>query len=317
MGNTSTTQLTQEEQIEQVEKIKINGTPYLSLTSSQKVDENIALIFANNINNYALYVDSLKKNVNFNVKCIKKNSFNYFEMSQDMQKNFKIKCAAAQKISLMKIDKDWYNDREFLIYLLGNVYLKDVQKERIDEEIYHDEEACLQIIKDNIDFMNLYKGEKSDKFYRKALEINPFIIEKCPERFKDDYDIMMKVLVRCGLLYAYTSDRLKNNLDIILEAVKENSDAMSHVPKKFRNDKVVMMEVVRKQPMALYYASEKLKSDLDVVIPAVHMNYQCQIYLSYEFRSTTPVYLASRRMYLGLVYDEKIKNLAKMNFKYQ
>ena len=233
-------------------------------------------------------------------------------MSSEIKKSLKVKCAAVHHFSPSIVDEYWKNDEEFVIHIVKNTK----NPISIPREVLENENLIFQLIKANPDVMKEIKEKMDDEFYLRALEASPFAIEYCPESFKDDFDLMKKIVSRCGLLLVHASKRLKSNKEIILEAVKENSDAMSHVPKEFRNDKVVMMEVVRKQPMALYYASDELKADLDVVIPAVHLNYQCLIYLPFEFRNSTPVYLASRRMYLDLVFDEKIRNLSTVNFQF-
>jgi hypothetical protein len=67
----------------------------------------------------------------------------------------------------------------------------------------------------------------------------------------------------------YASDDLKNNREIVLEAIKQNGLALEYASESFRNDKDVVLEAIKKCYHALCYASDDLKDDKEIVLKAI------------------------------------------------
>ena len=56
-------------------------------------------------------------------------------------------------------------------------------------------------------------------------------------------------------------ERLKDDKEIVLEAVKHNGYALEYANKKFKDDKDVVLEAVKKNGTVLFFASKNLKDD--------------------------------------------------------
>lgn len=68
-------------------------------------------------------------------------------------------------------------------------------------------------------------------------------------------------LLHPGKDLKYTSEKLRNDKDIVLEAVKQDETVLQFASKKLRNNEAVVFEVIRQNRQSLEYASKSLKND--------------------------------------------------------
>ena len=61
-------------------------------------------------------------------------------------------------------------------------------------------------------------------------------------------------------VYKIKPKELKNDKKIVLEAVKQNGDALQYASEELKNDKEVVLEAVKRNRLALQYASKELKN---------------------------------------------------------
>ena len=61
----------------------------------------------------------------------------------------------------------------------------------------------------------------------------------------------------------------ENNKEIILEAVKQNGNALKYASEDLRNDIDIVLEAVKENGVALVYASNNLKNNREIVLEAV------------------------------------------------
>ncbi len=57
----------------------------------------------------------------------------------------------------------------------------------------------------------------------------------------------------------YASEELKNDKEVVLEAVKTNGFALNDASEELKSDKEIVLEAVKKVGLALGYASEELQ----------------------------------------------------------
>ena len=62
----------------------------------------------------------------------------------------------------------------------------------------------------------------------------------------------------------YASEELRNDKEVVLEAVKKYGDALQFASEELRNDKEVVLEAVKENGNAIKYASPELQEDEDV-----------------------------------------------------
>ncbi len=69
--------------------------------------------------------------------------------------------------------------------------------------------------------------------------------------------------VKKGGTLIFASEELKNDKDVVLEAVKNDGEALRFASKELQNDKDVVLEAVKQNWRALYSASEELFNGSD------------------------------------------------------
>lgn len=101
--------------------------------------------------------------------------------------------------------------------------------------------------------------------YDKAQEI----IERYPE-LRDDEEAMLS-LVSSGRSFAPTlaSERLRNDKEFALKAVKRNGRSLHCFSDALRDDEDVVLEAVKQRGLSLEYASERLQDNEKIVMEAV------------------------------------------------
>ena len=103
---------------------------------------------------------------------------------------------------------------------------------------------------------------------------------------------------------------MKNNKAVVMEAVKQNGNALELAGESMRNDKAVVMEAVKQDPYALRFAGDALKNDKDVVMEAVK-----QDPLALEYAGETVLELVNMRVphnYSDLTKKEQIQILMEV-----
>ncbi|EFC37507.1 predicted protein [Naegleria gruberi] len=102
-------------------------------------------------------------------------------------------------------------------------------------------------------------------------------------KFKDDYEIVLKAVRQCGISLANTAIRLRYDKQIIEEAVKSCGTALSYVPKDFI-DRNLVMSAISSDAKALQYALN-FKNDKEVVFAAFQVGKDSFHFASDELKS--------------------------------
>ena len=109
----------------------------------------------------------------------------------------------------------------------------------------------------------------------------------------------------------YASNRLKNDKDIVTNAIKINPDALQFASKKLQDDKeIVKKAVFNYNTVALKFASDRLKNDKEIVEIAITMNPEILKFASDELKNNKEVILKAIKadgMALEFVSD-RLKN---------
>lgn len=67
-----------------------------------------------------------------------------------------------------------------------------------------------------------------------------------------------------GTALQFASDELRNDKDIVLNAVKQNGSSLKLASERLQNDKDIVMTAVQQNRYALMYASKELQEDYDI-----------------------------------------------------
>lgn len=82
-----------------------------------------------------------------------------------------------------------------------------------------------------------------------------------------------------------------NDRKIIMEAVKQNTNALKYISKELKSDREYMLEAVKKDGLALQYVSEELKEDKEIALEAVKQNGIALRFVSEELKKDKEVVL--------------------------
>jgi TPR repeat protein len=85
-------------------------------------------------------------------------------------------------------------------------------------------------------------------------------------------DIFLIAIKQNGLALKYASDDLKNDKEIVKNALEQNGLALKYVSDDLKNDKEIVKKAVEQNGLALEYATDNLKNNLDIVLIAIKKN---------------------------------------------
>jgi hypothetical protein len=98
-----------------------------------------------------------------------------------------------------------------------------------------------------------------------------------PEEFKDDKEIILLALIGVGYnrlswsKFESVSDRLKNDKEVVLAAVRNNGEAIEFASDSLKNEWEIVCEAIN-QSCSLEHVSEKFRDDKQIVITAIKKN---------------------------------------------
>ena len=122
-------------------------------------------------------------------------------------------------------------------------------------------------------------------------------LENVPEHILADKDFMIKAVKRNGFALKYASDELKNDAEVVLDAIEGDVDhfakSLEFASDELKDDKTIVMTAVSRYGEALCFASDRLKRDRDVVMAAVDQSGWALEYASDELRNDEEVVLTA------------------------
>ena len=92
----------------------------------------------------------------------------------------------------------------------------------------------------------------------------------------------MQAVDKLGWVACYASDRLKDDKEVILKAVKNDGQILYYASQKLRAE--VVLEAVKNKAIILKYASKELRNDKDVAIQSLMQNKKSLSYISDELK---------------------------------
>lgn len=113
-------------------------------------------------------------------------------------------------------------------------------------------------------------------FIKEALSIDGQLLEYVDAKYQDDINLVKiavktrKIKIAFNTALQYASLRLRDNKEVVLEAVKTNGFALQYASLRLRDDLEVVLAAVDNYGQALQWASEKLRKDEFVAKMAIH-----------------------------------------------
>ena len=109
-------------------------------------------------------------------------------------------------------------------------------------------------------------------------------LEYASEEMKDNVEIVMAAVKTESFALQYASSNMKNNIDIVMEAVKQWPSSLQFASPHLQNNFQVVMEAVKGSPEVLGLASSEMQHNEDIVMAAVLKCETAFRYVPYKFR---------------------------------
>ncbi|WBP84242.1 DUF4116 domain-containing protein [Mycoplasmopsis edwardii] len=168
----------------------------------------------------------------------------------------------------------------------------------IDEELKKDEEIILEAIKNDPTNRILYSlftnvGEylgysvpnNQNPYYNKYSEnkawalaaAENYLYDPITETrkknffdifsfFKNDKEVILKILDKDGLALEFASDELKDDREVVLKAVKQDGLALKFASERLKNNLNIVKVSINQNVNAYHYASEQIKNNYEIAL---------------------------------------------------
>ena len=245
--------------------------------------------------------DELKSDRILNLAAVQQNGlalkYAYFTMRHDKEI---VMAAVKQNVKAYEYAMGLWNDRDFVLF---GVQQKEILRsgvpvlEQASAELKNDRELVLAAVK---------TYAHSLKFASEELRNDKVVVLTAMAAFQRYGDVVG------GSIFQYASKGLKNNKDVVLEAVQISSGALEYASDDLRNDKEIVLAAMKRNGYALQYASEDFRNDPEVVLAAVKTNgyWSALRYASEDLRNDKEIVLAAvKGTWEGLRYaSEDLRN---------
>ena len=94
----------------------------------------------------------------------------------------------------------------------------------------------------------------------------------------DNKEFMLQALKdKASWVLAYCSDKLFEDKELMLEAVKQNGQLLYYISEELRDDKEIVLEAVKNKGIILKYASKRLRNNKEIGLAAIKQDKQAEI----------------------------------------
>ena len=115
-----------------------------------------------------------------------------------------------------------------------------------------------------------------------------------PERLRDDEQVVREAVRKYGGSLEHASARLRDDKGFVLELVRGRSDSLlEHTSERLRDDQEIVLGAVRNDAGSLKHASERLRDDRVIVLAAVGADAGSFKYVSDRLRDDKGIVLAA------------------------
>lgn len=135
-----------------------------------------------------------------------------------------------------------------------------MNKKEIEESLKSDKK---------IHFRNLSSEQKMDiDIVSMFIRANGKNFAHIPSEFQDNKDLAMLALESYDSILKYTSNRLRENEELILKEVKIKTDGLIYVPKYLLANKEFGFKLLKVNQKCFQYLEDNLRNDIDIVTEA-------------------------------------------------
>ena len=273
-----------------------------------------------NVGYYESIFSSGNKQSGYSVRCIKNDSISNNTLlssasingeilkfaSDEIKKNKEIVITSVKQNGLMLefADNDLKNDKEVVLIAVQN---QGIALQYASDNLKNDRETVLIAVQSRGDALRYASDElKNDKLVvQNAVQNFGEALKYASDDLKNNIEVVM-IAVKgrsygAGVLQ-FSSERLRNDKDVVLNAVEKNGVCLQFASDNLKNDREIVLIAVQNDGQALEYASDNLKNDREIVLIAVQDKGEIIDYVSQILKNDYEIILCSVRSVLKM-YD--------------
>mmetsp|Transcript_42736 Transcript_42736/g.91695 ORF Transcript_42736/g.91695 Transcript_42736/m.91695 type:complete len:465 (+) Transcript_42736:125-1519(+) len=110
---------------------------------------------------------------------------------------------------------------------------------------------------------------------------------------RNDREIVLEAVLSCGFELANASEELRDDKEIVMAAVQQHGLALEYAHERWRSDREVVLAAVQRNGKALQFATKWHRNDRDVVLAAVKRSGLALIWASKELQADRDIVLAA------------------------
>jgi hypothetical protein len=137
------------------------------------------------------------------------------------------------------------------------------------EELHDDKDVVMSVIRlqNNKD---TYAGSLKTPSANRGVESYPLVlpIALVSERLREDKDVMMQA-VRVNGSYIRYAVNIRNDNDLVTEAIKTFGAALEYASDLLKNDETIVLSAIQQNSGNLLFASPELKRNREIVMTAI------------------------------------------------
>lgn len=243
--------------------LRINHSIYCSLPVKVKIDRDILLEIAENDPTQFMHIRDIRKKYRNEIFSDKELALIVANTGPYALEYFSDEVLNDQDVLQIAFCLDNPTDmkKRLLEYTWGFKYINP--KYWIDDRELL--ENALKI--DGSIYFSLPDEHREDKkLALMAIRNCPNALKYCPLTLRDDEDVVKAALQEeADYILEFASERLKDNYDIVLRAVKANPLNLAHASERLRDNREIVLQAVKGYGGMLEDASERLQRDDELI----------------------------------------------------
>ena len=163
---------------------------------------------------------------------------------------------------------DYIERNDYFLYYLSGDIINLLLNDEIAYNVVKRDGHCLKCVSESL--------QDNEMIVLEAIKTYPAAIDYATRRFCEDKRLVLKAVQTNGLVLEYLGNHeddlnWKRNREIVLEAVKQNPEAIKYAQVM---DKEIALIAIRKNGEMLLHVTKELREDPEVVLEAVKQNYK-------------------------------------------
>ena len=249
--------------------------------------------------------ERLKNDKEYMLKAVSKNSWNIKYASDELKndKDFMLKAIEIDGWCILSTNEDFRMNEDFM---LEAIKLNSWSINLIPPILRNNEEFMLKAIKENYLCLEYISNEllSNSEIINRVFEFVNISKYSSNTMLSDENTILEAVKNGEFFCFANVGNNIRNNRELMLKAIKLNSDCIGYSSNDLLNDSDYMIEVITINPKCINFANVDLKHKKDFMLKAVEKDIWCMEYARENLLNDEDFVLQAieKQNYKSLVY---------------